>query len=314
MKGKEMKYPIDKELSPFCYITPPIRSPRLAGFLGSLLKTPKRIFRDPEICVRREWISGYGDGKIEVLIYEPKAYVIDLPTLIYYHGGGFFFGASWHHYDLAKIYTLNTPARVVFVQYRLAPKHPHPIPSEDCYAAYKWVYENAELLNIDRKRIGVGGDSAGGALAAAVCQMARDRSFPTPIFQMLVYPVTDRRMDTESNRLYTDTPMWNSRLSKMMWQGYVPDVSADNIQYASPMEAVRFDGLPDAYVEVAEYDCLSDEGLNYANALREGGARVTVNKTVGTMHGFDVVTGAKVSGEAIRARVNALKKGLWSNE
>ncbi len=310
MKGYKMKYPIDKELAPFCYFAPPIKSTKLAGFLSLLLKTPRRIFRYDNVTVRREWIVGYNGGKIEVLFHEPKNVEESMPTLIYYHGGGFFFGASRHHYDIAKIYALSIPARVVFVQYRLAPKHPHPTPSEDCFAAYKWVYENAERLDIDKRRIGVGGDSAGGALAAAVCQMARDRSFPIPKFQMLIYPVTDRNMNTESNRLYTDTPMWNSRLSEIMWKCYLHSEQTENLQYASPMEANRFDGLPDAYLEVAEFDCLRDEGLAYAEALRKGGASVTVNRTVGTMHGFDVVKKAQVSRDAISARINALKEGL----
>lgn len=95
--------------------------------------------------------------------------------LVYYHGGGFFFEGAGYHYCNAKAYALNAPCKVVFVQYRLAPKHPFPIPAEDSFEALKWADSNAENLGIDRSKIAVGGDSAGGCLAAAVTQMVRDR-------------------------------------------------------------------------------------------------------------------------------------------
>ena len=172
----------------------------------------------------------------------------------------------------------------------------------------KWTFENSSRLGLDKNRIAVGGDSAGGALAAAVCQMARDRGTDMPCFQLLVYPVTDRRMDTESNRKFTDTPMWNSTLSAMMWQGYVQDENLSNIAYASPMEANSFAGLPDAYVETAEFDCLRDEGIAYADALKAAGVEAILNETKGTMHGFDAAGGATVSKNAVARRIQYMKK------
>ena len=243
-----------------------------------------------------------------MLLFEPRGIVENSPCLVYYHGGGFFFGAAWYHYKIAKRYALEVGCKLAFVQYRLAPKNPHPTPSEDCYAALKWTFENSSRLGIDKNRIAVGGDSAGGALAAAVCQMARDRGTDMPCFQLLVYPVTDRRMDTESNRKFIDTPMWNSTLSAMMWQGYVQDENLSNIAYASPMEANSFAGLPDAYVETAEFDCLRDEGIAYADALKAAGVDVVLNETKGTMHGFDAATGATVSKNAVARRIQYMKK------
>jgi acetyl esterase/lipase len=101
--------------------------------------------------------------------------------------------------------------------------------------------------------------------------------------------------------------MWNSRLSVKMWQGYLPDETVGNIAYASPMEAESFTGLPDAYVETAEFDCLHDEGIAYADALRNGGAQVTVNETAGTMHGFDIAENAPVSKSAVDARIRYMQ-------
>ena len=129
-----------------------------------------------------------------------------------------------------------------------------------------------------------------------------------PLFQLLVYPVTDRRMNYDSCRKFTDTPMWNAKLSVKMWQGYVQNENASDIAYASPMEADRFDGLPSAYVETAEFDCLHDEGIAYADALRAAGVDVMLNETCGTMHGFDIVEKAPTTRAAVKARIEFMKK------
>ena len=184
------KYPIGKEFFPYSYFTPPIRNAAMAGRMGSLMRPPRWIRHDRAVTVHAEVIRGYRDAEIEVLIFEPRGIGDAAPCLVYYHGGGFFFEGAGYHYKLAKAYALQTPCKVVFVQYRLAPKHPFPIPVEDCYAALCWTFANAEKLHIDKTKIAVGGDSAGGTLAAAVCQMARDRGTDLPCFQLLVYPAT----------------------------------------------------------------------------------------------------------------------------
>ena len=307
-----MKYPINREFFPFSRIAPPIQSPRIAGWMGSKMKPPAwvRRNRDREVSVTKEWIERCDGARIAAFVIEPYGLEADAACLVYYHGGGFFFEGAGYHYRLAKRYALECACRVVFVQYRLAPKHPHPTPAEDCYAALQWTYENASRLRVDPARIAVGGDSAGGTLAAAVCQMARDRSVALPLCQLLVYPVTDRRMQYDSCRRYPNTPMWNAKLSRLMWQGYVLDASVPDLAYASPMEAERFDRLPTAYVETAEFDCLHDEGVAYADALEAAGVSVTRNETRGTMHGFDIVQGAATTECAIRARIAFLSAQL----
>ena len=303
-----MKYPINKEFSPFSHFAPPVQNAKIAGWMGSLMKAPRWLFHDSEITVNKEFIQSYDGAEIEILIISPRECSEKLPALLYYHGGGFFFGAAGYHYKLAKKYTLEVRCKLVFVQYRLAPKNPHPTPSEDCYFALRWTFDNAENLNVDKIKVAVGGDSAGGALAAAVCQMARDRGTDMPLFQLLIYPVTDRRMKTESNAKYTDTPMWNSRLSRKMWAGYVGNNEIKNVAYASPMEAKCFDGLSDAYVETAEFDCLHDEGINYAKALQSAGVDVKINETKGTMHGFDIVEKSTTAKVAVETRIEYMKK------
>ena len=308
VSGDAMKYPISKEFFPYSHFAPPIRNAKIAGWMGSLMKPPRWIRRDREVSVRKEYVTSYDGAGIEVLIFEPHGIGKSAPCLVYYHGGGFFFGGAGYHYKLAKQYAVHTPCKVVFVQYRLAPKHPHPTPAEDCFAALQWTFEHAEQLAVDKDRIAAGGDSAGGALAAAVCQMARDRGTAMPLFQLLVYPVTDRRMETGFCRKFTDTPMWNAKLSVKMWHGYIQDGNAPDIAYASPMEAESFGGLPDAYVETAEFDCLHDEGIAYAEALRGAGVDVETNETRGTMHGYDIVEHAPTAKASVSERIRFMQR------
>lgn len=305
-----MKYPIKKEFIPYSRFAPPIQNAKIAGWMGSMMKPPRWIWTDHEVSVKKELIKSYDGEKIEILIFDPCGIKEPAPCLVYYHGGGFFFGGAGYHYKLAKQYALGTACKVVFVQYRLAPKKPHPTPAEDCHAALKWMFENADKLNVDRNKIAVGGDSAGGALAAAVCQMARDRRTDMPIFQLLVYPVTDRSMQTESCKKYTDTPMWNAKLSATMWKGYVQGEDTPDIIYASPMEAKHFGDLPSAYVETAEFDCLHDEGIAYAEALKLAGVAVELNETKGTMHGFDIAEKASTTKAAVAKRIDYMQKSF----
>jgi len=301
------KYPISKEFFPYTLLTPPIKTPEEAGKMGEMMKPPKWLWKDKEISVRRETIGGYQGEPIEVFVMEPR----DIETencLVYYHGGGFFFEASGSHYKNAKAYALNSPCKVLFVQYRLAPKHPFPIPVEDCYEALKWTYENSEKLGISRGKIALGGDSAGGCLTAAVTQMVRDRNLGINIlFQLLVYPFVDQSMSSESNRRFTDTPVWNSTLSKLMVGGYVQNPNVENFVYASPIEG-SCENLPKAYIETAEFDCLHDDGIHYAEKLQRAGIAVEVNETKGTMHGFDIAQKAPTTQAAVAARIEYMRR------
>lgn len=302
------KYPISPSFFPYSLFAPPVRNAKLAAWMGSFMRVPGRVFSARDVKVRRETIPGYEKAPLEVLVMEGEQAVGQSACMVYFHGGGFLFPAAGYHYDLCMRYAKEVPCKVVFVQYRLTPRHPFPIPAEDCYAALLWTCENARRLGIDGDRIGVGGDSAGGALAAAAAQMMRDRIGRTLRFQMLVYPVTDRRMNTPSNHRFTDTPMWNSKLSRKMWDAYVTEDPGCAAAYASPMEAENFRDLPEAYVETAEFDCLHDEGVLYAKALLNSGVPVDVHETKGTMHGFDIVKSAPETQEAVKKRIAFLKK------
>lgn len=302
-----MKYAIKKEFFPLYYFSAPVVHPKIAGFFGSMLKPPKSIFRDDEVEVKTEKIRVFRDGEINVYVMSPRNCPGISPCIVYFHGGGFVYGAASNHYYFCKDYALGANCKIIFVDYRLAPKYQFPIPAEDCYAAYLWTVENSDRLNIDKNKIAIAGDSAGGNLTAAVALMARDRNAPKPIFQMMIYPVTDRRMVTESMKNFVDTPMWNGRLSVKMWEGYLGNGKHDHIEYASPMEAESCKGLPDAYMETAEFDCLRDEGMAYGEKLKNDGVNVHFYHTFGTMHAFDSVRNAPTTEAAIKERIEYIK-------
>jgi acetyl esterase/lipase len=177
---------------------------------------------------------------------------------------------------------------VASIHYGLAPEHPYPAGLEDCLAAYRWLLDNAAVLEIDSGRLALAGDSAGGCLAAGLARLVRDRCLPPPLFQMLVYPVTDAALETDSMRRFTDTPIWNAPLNKAMWELYLGG-RRDDAAVRAAASPLRGDlaGLPEAYVEVAEFDCLRDEGVAYHRRLLECGVPSVLRETRGTIHGFE---------------------------
>ncbi len=302
------KYPISREFFPFSHFTPPISEKFLAMAVPHM-KAPKGIYKDNALDVSRHEITSFDGERIECFLLSPTSVGNNAPCLIYLHGGGFVLPAAGYHYKHAMRYAKAVGCKVVFVNYRLAPAHPHPVFFEDCYAAMCWAYDNAESFGIDRARIGIGGDSAGSTLAVGVCMMAREREHPVKFaFQMLPYPYLDARNNSESCKKFTDTPMWNSSLSDRIAPMTRADRSRPDFVYYSPVEAESFAGLPPAYIETAEFDCLHDDGILYAEQLRTAGIEVTLNETRGTMHGFDIVQNAKTTQAALAARIAFMKK------
>lgn len=303
-----MKYKINREFFPFSHFTPPISE----GFLRVAvpnMKTPKYIYKDKELDVSRHNVKSYDGESIECLLISPVSADDNAPCLIYIHGGGFVLAAAGYHYKNAMQYAKELNCRVLFVNYRLAPKNPHPVFFEDCYAAMCWIYDNSRVFGVDRERIAIGGDSAGATLAVGTCMMAKHRSHPVKlVFMMLPYPYLDARNNSESCKKYTDTPMWNSVLSDRIAPMIKADSSRPDYIYFSPVEADSFADMPPTYIETAEFDCLHDDGILYAAKLREAGVEVTLNETKGTMHGFDIMQRADTTRSAIEARITFMKR------
>ena len=243
---------------------------------------------DDTVCVTQHHIPTEGGTDIRLLLYAPKQCAGQTPCLLFLHGGGFVFNAAPHHFALARKFTRELQVKTVFVDYRLAPKYKFPTAPNDCMSAYRWVLSHAGELGIDTGKSLVCGDSAGGNLATVLCLMARDTGLPMPKAQMLLYPFTDRRMNTESCRLYTDTPMCSTEDMRKYLKMYVKDLDTAQIPYLSPMEAPSLSALPPAYVEVAQYDCLHDEGAEYAKELEQCGVPVELHEIEGAMHGYDI--------------------------
>ena len=308
------KYKIDKAFFPFSHFKPPI-SRRFLKIVVPHMKPPRKIFRDKALDTVRYEIESYDGEHIECFMLSPKGVEASSPCLIYFHGGGFVLAAAGYHYKNAIRYAKQGACRVLFVNYRLAPDHPHPVFFEDCYAAVCWAYENANALGINRSQIGIGGDSAGATLAVGVCMMARDRHHPIRfVFQMLLYPYLDGRNNSESCKKFTDTPMWNSTLSERIASMTRADRSRADYVYYSPVEADSLEGLPPAYIETAEFDCLHDDGILYAARLRELGIHVVLNETRGTMHGFDIMQNNRITRAAILSRIEFIRSYFSSAE
>lgn len=266
-----------------------------------------RLTRIPDgVSHRRVTIEGYKGLPFGVDIFEPSGAEGELPCLIDAHGGAFSYKASAHQKKLACLYAMRAGCRVYFPDYHLAPRYPHPAAYEDVLALYRYVAAHARACGIDAARIGVAGDSAGACLAALLCNRYEREGLKRPCLQMLIYPATDCAMRTDSMRRFTDTPLWNAENNRRMWAYYGGEAARD----ASPMYDALPRALPDTYIETAEYDCLHDEGLLYAEKLRQAGARVELNETRGTFHGYDVALRAGIVARNIEKRVSFLKKGF----
>ena len=232
----------------------------------------------------------------------------DAPALIYVHGGAFAYKAAAYQKKLAMIYAKKAGCKVFFPHYHLAPKYPYPAAYEDVMALYRYVTEHARELGVDPTRIGIAGDSAGASLAALVCNRWEEENVKMPCLQMLVYPVTDARMETESMKLFTDTPNWDSRANERMWDYYCGK-DGEKRDKASPMWCDLPSALPGTYIETAEFDCLHDEGQAYAEKLKQAGVNVEINETEGTFHGYDAAIDTQIVKQQISRRISFLRSG-----
>ncbi len=280
-----------------------------------LSKLAEREHSTKLLRVRKKTINGYKGSKINLIIYEPYTLPADAPCLVYYHGGGMVMKAAPYHYNMVKSYSLAAQCKVIMVDYSVIPGVIFPTPAEECYKAYVWTVKNAINIGIDPCRIAVGGDSAGGGLAAAVSMMSRDRHAPMPCFQMLLYPAVDKRCETYSMKKYYNTPVLDSGIARLMWKLYLPlGKNHKNIQYASLMEADSLKGMPDTYIETAEFDCLHDEGINFAEKLKNDGVNVLLYNTKGTPHAFDCVSDSRITRKCIKIRTGQLKEAFEKNK
>lgn len=259
---------------------------------------------------RRITVEGHRGLQFKTEIFEPANAKEKLPCLIDVHGGAFSYKASACHKKLACMYALKAGCRVYFPDYHLSPKYPYPAAYDDVLALYRCIMDHSEEWAVDSERIGVAGDSAGASIAALICNHYEHEHLKRPCIQMLIYPVTDMDMQTDSMKRFSDTPVWNSKNNRRMWSYYCGNLQAEDAYGASPMHSVLPQIIPDTYIETAEYDCLHDEGVLYGEKLREAGANVEINETRGTIHGYDAALNAQIAIRHIEKRILFLKKGF----
>ncbi|MCA0324684.1 MAG: alpha/beta hydrolase [Proteobacteria bacterium] len=246
----------------------------------------------PEVAEAREWTASGPAGDIPLRAYRPLGAAPEavLPVLVYYHGGGWVIGDLDTHDTLCRELANGAGCAVVAVHYRLAPEQPFPAAFDDALAATRWVAEHAIELRIDPARLAVGGDSAGGNLAAAVALAARDDSDgrgPLAIaYQLLIYPAVDMRRGHESHQRNGQGYVLTQDTIAYFANHYLPDAAQGTDWRASPLLAASHARLPPALVLTAGYDPLVDEGLDYARALSEAGNRVSYVSFGRQIHGF----------------------------
>ncbi|MGW0334167.1 alpha/beta hydrolase [Streptomyces sp. NPDC003011] len=231
-----------------------------------------------------------GDSEIELRVYRPEG-PGPFPVLVYFFGGGWTLGSLDTSDGVCRTLTNAVPCVTVSVGYRLAPEHKFPTAVEDCHAAVRWVAEHGTQLGADSSRLAVGGDSAGGNLAAAVTLLLRDRGGPAPSGQLLVYPNTDYGSDTPSMRENTDPVFFNEKSVDWYWRNYLASPQDGTNPLASPLRAESLAGLPPALVVTAEFDPLRDQGEQYAARLEEAGVPVRLSRYPGMIHGFFTMSG-----------------------
>ncbi|HWW55037.1 MAG TPA: alpha/beta hydrolase [Acidimicrobiales bacterium] len=251
-------------------------------------------------------------GDIPVRIYTPHgAPARGRPALVWFHGGGFVIGDLDTANSAASGLAAASGALVVSVDYRLAPEHRFPAAADDCFAALAWACSSGVAdLAIDPDRVAVGGDSAGGNLAAAVSIMARDRGGPAIAFQLLVVPCVDARMQTKSISANGSGLFLTASTMRWFWDSYLGPDGDGSHHYASPLRSLDFTRLPPALVITAEYDPLRDEGEAYAAAMAEAGVAAILRRYDGQVHPFfgrpavfgpEAADAVAVAGAALRA-------------
>jgi acetyl esterase len=240
---------------------------------------PEKMHKVNEVAFENE------GHQILMRIYQPSS-SINLPVLMFFHGGGFVIGDLEIYDNLCRRLAKLSDCVVAAVDYRLAPEHKYPAAPNDCYTATVWMSENADRFGGDGSRIAVCGDSAGGNLATVVSMMARDKGGPEISYQVLIYPSTDGSLSSSSIQELAEGYLLTKSLMTWFLDHYKVNASDIEEAYFSPLKASDLSGLPPALVITAEYDPLKAEGREYAERLQAAGVPVKFVEYKGMVHVF----------------------------
>jgi acetyl esterase len=251
------------------------------------------------------------DGDLPATLYTPVGLPEESPLLVFFHGGGWVIGTRASHDNAVRFLAKHAGVRVLSIEYRLAPEFPFPAATEDALAAFDYAVAKAGDLGADPARIAVGGDSAGGNLAAVTAQQAVRRGGPVPAFQLLIYPATDFARRYRSQDLFAENLFLTDVHMKWFEGHYVPEGTDLTDPRLSPLRADDLSGLPPALIVTAGFDPLRDEGEAYAEKLREAGVEVALRRHEDLIHGFINFTGVGTRfREALAEMAGALRQGL----
>jgi acetyl esterase len=275
------------------YESLPVEEARRLYLAGRTVLQPE----PPEVAETRDLTCpGPAGGEIRLRAYRGVGAPETAPCLVFYHGGGWVIGDLDSHDVPCRAIANGAACRVISVDYRLAPEHKFPAAFEDAAAALRFVAREAPRLGVDPVRIAVGGDSAGGNLAAAVSLLARDdAATPAPVFQLLIYPAVDLAMTAASYQRITEGVPLTANTARWFRDHYLATMDDATDWRASPLRAPSLKGLPPALVLTVGLDPLCDEGIAYARRLDEDGVRVA------HLHFADQIHGALTMGRFIRA-------------
>lgn len=260
------------------YTLPPSQARRAYAASAGILEIPK-----PDLAEVRELQIDARGGRLAARLFLPVREA-GLPVLLFFHGGGFVVGSVGTHDTLCRILARNGGAAVLSVDYRLAPEHRFPAAVEDAEDALRWLARHGAGLTLDTTRLAIGGDSAGGTLAAVTALRARELGIRLAL-QLLIYPGTCAHQDTESHRIHADDFILGRRQIAWFFDQYIDPDQREDWRFA-PLLAVDVEGTAPAWVALAECDPLHDEGMAYADKLRMAGVPVDLDIYRGVSHGF----------------------------
>lgn len=308
--------PIHPELRQFAQKMPRInlrrknlRLVRLLEKMVLLRPKPKDLQVDDLLIA-----SEYGKGSLRLRIYRPKNLAVPPPVLLWIHGGGYVIGTIEQDDSYCADFVRELGITVVSVGYRTAPENPFPAPLEDCYTGLRWVTRNTNMLRVAPDRIAIGGESAGGGLAAALAQLAHDRGEIKPLFQLLIYPMLDDRTallkDVENHNLM----VWGLESNRFGWESYLEQTCGATVAstWSVPARRVDLSGLPPAWIGVGTLDLFHKEDVEYARRLGESGVPCELVIIPGAFHGFDLAgQGIQIVREFRQSQYAGLRKYLF---
>ena len=288
-------------------LTPPEARPMMAERISIAGGRPLPVAQVNDLTV-----AG-GDGPIRARLYRPTTADQDQPAIVFFHGGGFVIGDIDTHDQVCRFLAVHSDVTVVSIDYRLAPEHKFPAAVDDALAAFLDVHARAAELGLDPQRIAVGGDSAGGQLAAVTCLLARDQDGQIPAFQLLLYPVTDQSTTHPSMDLFGGSFFAGLSRADIEYytRNFLPEGADTSDPRISPLRAASHANLPPAYVATAGFDVLRDEGEAYAEALRNASVPTQSRRHAGLIHGFaNMLAAGRPAQLALAEAAAALRHGL----